>query len=331
MANAKRTALEISNWDFVAAIAIFAFVLITYRLLNWTVGYPTGPDWQLPVFLAFGLSTIPFVLRLLLFLQRTGGSFDLGGVKIAFPSVAQAMPLTIRTNLADPTVSLYDSGRQQLEAVADVADKVSVVVVDLEAGQAWYATRLFAIAATSLQFDLNQHIVFLAARNGVASRYVGYASAAVVATAIMSARNLRNFDFTSAYLGAISTLLQTAPANSALPNPEPRGESRLSAPARFMTTLAQSMQAWEQNLLATDLWLGYEELTPLLRDRLKRNFIELSDDDTAKAQSALRNDGEYVALLENGDFKSLIPVAVVVQDIIAALLNQDERTNSKTS
>lgn len=313
----KEEGLAFTAQDFLFSFAIFAFVLIAYRFVSQFTGYPVGSEWQWPMFLAFGLGATPVVLRILMFMQRSGASFDLGALKVSFPAAAKLPAKTIPKNLDPKGQAVPDSGDVSLREIANDIERYPIVIIDLGEGIEWYVTRLFAIVSSSLLFNLEQVVVFVATEKEEAKHFLGYSSGPVIALSIMKSSLYPTIDFKKTFSDVAANLYGK---DNPGPLYVPKGEE-MSPPALFIARIVKEFQDAENE----KPWITKEKLLALLGTELKKSSIEQSDTNVAQLLPSLRDDAEYVALLEQGKFLGLLSVVTLLKHFVAQVLSTEWR------
>jgi uncharacterized RmlC-like cupin family protein len=167
------------DWREVTITAIvFLLVIIGFGVLAAVIHWPNERDgWPLAVAIAAVIAFMPLMARTFSFLQQSRASFEGPlGIKINFSAAAQVA--TVGT--AKLTENLIQSGMvisssaKELNAAAVKATQESVVVIDLGDGRAWYATRLFALAATAEFLHAPKALILLGQRGGQPRRVAGW-------------------------------------------------------------------------------------------------------------------------------------------------------------
>jgi hypothetical protein len=162
-----------------ATFAAFAFIglILVFLVLAKVTGWPNAQNgWPLAVMLAVVIALLPTIARTLTFLQQSRASIEAPfGVKISFANaIVGADVKTLPENLVQPGAMIAESGVGELDRAAQDATAQTVVVIDLEDGQAWYWTRLFAVAATAALLGAPKLMVLVGRRGGRPRRLGGW-------------------------------------------------------------------------------------------------------------------------------------------------------------
>ncbi len=168
-------------WPFSPQIAVLLTPLLLIVLfIAWGVsrnplhfgGAPAG--WVLLGIVL--LSLIPILLVVLEGVASSGGTIEVGAVKIAMTAAATSQRLVVvPRNAGQSGVPLSDSGSAQILDALENSRASDVVVVDLEDGHAWWETRLLILSAGAVRLGRPRAIVFTAIREGEPGRFVGWA------------------------------------------------------------------------------------------------------------------------------------------------------------
>jgi hypothetical protein len=169
--------LSFDRRDATFAAVAFAGLIIFFIVLAKLAGWPNAQNgWSLAVILAVVIALLPTIARTLTFLQQSRASIEAPfGVKISFANaIIGADVKTLPENLVQPGAVIAESGVGELDRAAQEAAEQTVVVIDLEDGQAWYWTRLFAVAATAALLGAPKLMVLVGRRGGLPRRLGGW-------------------------------------------------------------------------------------------------------------------------------------------------------------
>ncbi|MFF5014765.1 hypothetical protein [Streptomyces sp. NPDC001165] len=341
----KAKASDLAFWPFSARAALFlAPLLLVVLAVAWgaartALGLDTASaGWVLLGIV--GLSLLPVLLVVLSGVASTGGSVELGAVKIALTAAAGSQRgLTVPRNVVPQLgVSLADAGG--VEAIASLRNLrgTEVVIVDLEDGHAWWETRLLLLCAGATRLGRPSVVVFTAQQQGRADQFIGWARPADLLERLQeSDPHLRK-----AYLEAsgqavavrlAEPTLQTPqtpppPTTSALmkdlglqgmrpmTHPAPRNELN---PLLEEQLLARSMARLEALPAEIDVSRLHQLFTPVLHTKA----LERTDDDAAWLRAALLDEGDYVAFTDSGRYTGIMSGAAVARAALLALLPPD--------
>jgi len=154
--------------------------LLAFLLLAWLAGWPNAAGgWPFAVGVALLLGLLPLAPPLLGVLRDSRGKVEAGWLKLDFSAAvpaatAGAGQLALPGNILRPGMPIGDSGSQELDRVAAEATAQTDVVLDLGAGDAWYATRLYAVAATAQRLGAPARLVLCGQRGGEPGQFLGW-------------------------------------------------------------------------------------------------------------------------------------------------------------
>jgi hypothetical protein len=175
--------------EVLAAAGVFGLTPLAFALLAGIAGWPNSASgWPLAVGVALSLALLRVIGPLLDFLRRAGAKVETPfGLKLDFAGVARMtvnpQPWILSDTLVRKGTNISESTVGDLESsVQEFADQPEIVI-DLEDGQAWYTTRIFAVAATADIIGSPEAIVFVGQRNGLARQFGGWCKPSDVVTA----------------------------------------------------------------------------------------------------------------------------------------------------
>jgi hypothetical protein len=317
--------------DTAAAAALFAGMLAVFAALGAVTGYPKGNEWQFAIIAALCVGAIPLIFRVLSFLQHTRSSLDIKGIKIDFGKAVTVPAVQLAENVVDKNQLVTDSGTQAVVAVARQAHRSPVVVVDLQNGDAWYKTRLFALAAPALEFGYPRVIVFLATLNGTPCSFLGFAEATAVANAIM-----KDAPYELAFRAALdkyhqlSALAKQAlrPPNLALQADVDREANDFEGRPSLMAIMIHQTIGLEpappiQPPIGQPPWINAIEVQQLLGSELHTDKIEDRKKDPDAIARFLSSKADYIAVVRDHQFVGLVPALRVLREILNTLIARD--------
>jgi hypothetical protein len=170
-------------WPYTAKVAIVLTpILLILLLAAWGMGrerlhFDEAPAGWVLLGVAL-LSMIPVLFVVLEGLAVSGGSIEVGTVKVAVTSTATAVSVAAHTVPSNATqqrgVPLQDSGSSQILDALKGSSAANVVIVDLEDGHAWWETRLLILCAGATRLGRPRVIVFTALQEGQWGRFAGW-------------------------------------------------------------------------------------------------------------------------------------------------------------
>ncbi|MFJ9871400.1 hypothetical protein [Streptomyces sp. NPDC101165] len=339
----KAKTSDLAFWPFSARMALFlAPLLLVVLVVAWgaartALGLDTASaGWVLLGIV--GLSLLPVLLVVLSGVASTGGSVELGAVKIALTAAAGsqrglAVPRNVVPQLG---VSLADAGGVEATASLRNLRGTEVAVVDLEDGHAWWETRLMLLCAGATRLGRPSVVVFTAQQQGRADQFIGWARPADLLECLQESDPGLRKAYLQASGQAVAVRLaeptlqppQTRPTTSALmgdlglqglrymTHPAPRNELN---PLLEEQLLARSMAGFEALPAEIDVPRLYQLFTPVLHTKA----LERTDDDAAWLRAALLDDGDYVAFTDSGRYTGIMSGAAVARAALLALLPPD--------
>lgn len=307
-------------WPFSAKVAVLlAPLLLVILLTAWGLSrnplhFGAAPaGWVLLGIVVFSL--IPILLLIVEGVVSSGGTIEIGAVKIAMTAAATSQTSVVvpRNAAQQPGVPLVDSGSAQILDALEKSKTSDVVVIDLEDGHAWWETRLLILTSGAVRLGRPAVIVFTAILEEKAGRFVGwglprqlrdtllksYPAYAQAFEAAMGLATAARLDMTAdPGTGVKSVPVTIPPAKQFIVHPQP-----------------DSLNPFLEEQLLADA-LGPLETPPkeISANHLLDNFksvlhtssIDGTERDDDWFRSALRNDDEYLAITNSGQYVGLM-------------------------
>jgi hypothetical protein len=172
--------LTIGTTDLRQAALLAGGALLVFLLLAWLAGWPNAAGgWPFAIGVVLAVGLLPLAGHALGFLRESRGKVEAAGITLDFSAAvpaatAGAGQLALPGNILRPGMPIGDSGSQELDRVAVEATAQTDVVLDLGAGDAWYATRLYAVAATAQILGAPARLVLCGQRGGEPGQFLGW-------------------------------------------------------------------------------------------------------------------------------------------------------------
>jgi hypothetical protein len=335
------------NWREVAiGVTVFLLVILGFGILSAAIHWPRENDgWPLAVAIAAVIAFLPVIARALSFLQQSGASLEGPlGIKLNFSAAAAVATVStakVTENLVTPGVQIFESSFKELNEAALRATDQTVVVIDLEDGQAWYKTRLFALAATAKILHAPRLLVLVGQRGGQSMQAGGWIRPAELVRAVVRSdpRYGEVWQHAQAYLHRLQAQLIHDP------NPDPQ-YPRLSSyqasfeeagPASIMFILVHQMREPDSVPASTagapqaptptpleshDVhpWISLREAELMLDPWLGRDTIDLNTPQAEQVAAVMAATGDIILTTRDGRYSGLIDVARAERDLLRQLL-----------
>lgn len=318
---------------------VFVFTLtLTSRFAQW-------PDAELRpavLYVVAGLSVIPLVLSLLDFAAARRAILDIKGIKLDFSKLegveAVAFRETVRLpeNIGVPGQIITDTAPMQIvHALAD-ATRNEIVRIDIDAGNAWWTTRLLALSAGAARAGSPRVLVFVGRKENVNGVFLGWAAPRDVVQAILAADDRYRFAYDRAQ--AITAQLiafgddAVRPTNLTLHFEVQRYAAKPEYP-RLGAAVAEQVlmdqlgrnQVYPGNPVAVSLenppdHVTLGRLVGLLGPYLYVDAIDLSWPSERQVTTFLEARAPYVALLRGGRYDGMLQRELADRLILRQLL-----------
>jgi hypothetical protein len=267
------------------------------------------------------LSLLPLVLVLLEGLVSSGGSIEVGQVKVALTAAATAQPLVVATRNVTQGAHVGDSGSQQIIDGLQRAQLAKILVVGLEDGHAWWESRLLILCSGAVRLGRPEVIVFTASRRGKPDQFLGWGHPAQIQARLLQA----NPDYRVAYDKAIGLAIAVRQQHGLGSAPNPTLVSKQfiaypNGPDVLNPYLEEQLVADALSSLETPpREIGIGRLEDLLNPVIHEGSVDRTDLDAEWFKKALRSDEEYVAVTDSGTYVALMTRADVVSEVLLAV------------
>lgn len=334
-ATARTKGSGLAFWPFGVRVAVLLVpVLLVVLAVAWGaartgLGMETvSAGWVLLAIVA--LSLLPVLLVVLSGVASSGGTVELGTVKIALTAAAGSRRgLAVPRNVV-PERGLSLAGSGGAEAVTSLRGLrgTEVVIVDLEDGHAWWEHRLLLLCAAAARLGRPAVVVFTAQRQGRPGQFVGWASPADLLQRLQEGDpGLRK-----AYLEAAGQAAGVRLAEASGPAPSARLMKELGLEGARHLTHPPPRDALnpflEEQLLARGLdrfdtapeEIDVPRLLALFTPVLHTRALEHTDDDAAWLRAALLDEGDFIAFTDAGRYTGIMSGGAVARAALLALL-----------
>jgi len=330
--------------EAIVATAIFVLVLLAFAAVAAVAGWPNRDGgWSLAVAVALVLALLRSFGPMLDVLQRSGAKVEAPfGIKIDFAGVAPTTDGPATWVLADSTIRagarVNETGVADLEASAQDFAHQRDIVVDLEDGQAWYSTRLFAVAATATLIGSPETIILVGQKSGMPRQFGGWISPADAVTAferhdqrfvMVRAQALKYLARLRRHADDATYALPAAGADNLQPQKYGNYASRYRqyGDVAFISILVDQMQApdvadprGELESSATPPWIGLAELAQWVEPWLVSAHVKLELPPKERVLQILASGHDVIASTRNGQFEGIIDVRRTERDVVRQLV-----------
>jgi hypothetical protein len=252
----------------------------------------------------------------------------------------------LETSLGRPGVPINETSVASIHTTLNDAKRSDVVRLDLETGDAWWLTRLFALAAGAVRSAAPKILVFVGVepRSGRRGAFLGWIRPDDAFRLILVERQpLREVYDRSQ---AIAQALRTAEATS-LPLVQP-----VAAPpgseAAVAAAYAPRMQGLGEEVYLRVLLdqlgvfesaqnpVGGERVTArlldaLFADAIHRDAVDLTWDSRGQLKAFLADSGDYVAITRNSRFRRIVERDALENALLRQLVLPEESATGEPS
>jgi hypothetical protein len=329
---------KINESIIASAIILFGFLLI-FILLRKLLDWP-GADTEKTVLTGIFIFTLlPFALIIVEIIIRRGGKFELGILKIDISDagIQSARGIIIPANIGvrGPSISETDI-ISILNALREATSK-SIVVVDIESGEAWWETRLLLLLSGAQRLGIPDKIVFVGTQAGKLQYFFGWASPADLLENLLN----ENLKYRQVYftVKAISLQLKLLEPVYNAPNqpvqvpvtfPWMKSETTISVGRVFDFNTGLTKELFEEELLQNELkekienpdggkYITAGRITDLFGKVLNMNFIDENETPDQQLRKLYSEDVPFIALTIDGRYSSLVSRFAIYNEILKKL------------
>lgn len=334
-------------WPFSPRFSIiWAFVLliglsILIATLRTTMGWPSDNSENVVLIAVLVLSLLPILLPLLDIIIDRGAVIEYSGVKIDFSQVRPpgSSGITVPVNIGVRGQAVVDSGTTQILDALRQATTSDIVVVDLEAGHAWWETRLLVLLAGAVWHGKPERIVFVGIEAGKVQCFQGWAYAADLLPQLAQShpQYLRSLERASAAAKQWELVEPNNPISPGQPAPVPaqppwmqHGLAKQHQWMAFDHATGLHNEFLAEQLLASDLGeqietkeghksISLARLDDLFKVVLHKDSIEQSWPSERQLSTFFADDAPYIALTNQGHYAALVSRLAVLNDMLRSI------------
>ncbi|MGF1426525.1 hypothetical protein [Kitasatospora sp. LaBMicrA B282] len=268
------------------------------------------------------LSVLPLVLVVLDGLASTGGSIEVGTVKIALTAETAVQPqVVVPSNVTnDPGTALADSGGHRILTALKKAAAADAVVVDLADGHAWWETRLLILCAGATRRGRPSAVVFTGVQAGRPGRFLGWGHPNELLEALLEADPDYRREYVKANGFGATARLDTAqrlPDPPSVPVVVPADQPAVLNPFLEEQFLA-ILLAPKETPAPVEISTG--RLHSLFDSVLRTASVDRSVGDADWVRSALRSEDERIVLTESGRYVGMMSRGAVTRAALLSLI-----------
>lgn len=207
------------KFTILTAILLVIILILITGLIRTLTGWPPHEISNTIIIGIFILSILPFLLSIMDAIIEKGGSIGFKDFTIEFTKIQQSglSGFTIPANIGVPGVAVSDSGTMNILELLKEAATISIVVVDLEDGHAWWETRLLVLASGAERLGRPDKIVFVAMEGKKDRIFQGFAKPADILQLLLQENEEYHRSFYAARISArqwqLMMPLQKMPGN----------------------------------------------------------------------------------------------------------------------
>jgi hypothetical protein len=322
--------------SILSAVLLLALLLIMAGILRSVVGWPPDSSTNIVLIGILLLSLLPVLLAIVDVIIERGGTIGYGDLKIDFSKVqSNAVPtITVPANIGVRGQAVMDSSTVNILNSLQEATANSIVIIDLEDGQAWWETRLLVLLAGAERLGRPDKVVFVATQAGRSQSFIGWGNTTDLLRCLLKV----NAVYQRAYQIAKAVFAQwqlvelkypIPPQNALLPPPLPwmQPEALNKQWMFFDANTGLPNEFFEEQVLQNELGREIENkqavksitvsgLSELFEPVLNRDHIDQNGSVEEQMKGYFKDDAAFIALTENGKYTSLVSRFAVFNEVL---------------
>lgn len=318
--------------SIVSAIVTLIALLIIFGILRSTISWPSDASTNTTLLGILLLSLLPILLSILDTVIDRGGTIGYKDFKIDF-SKAQKSELEafkIPVNIGTDTLGITKSAIQEILKVLGESASVSIAIINLKDGLAWWDTRLFLLLAGAKRLGNLNKIVFVATIGNVAETFIGWAYTNSLFKCLLK----RYPEFFKAYINAKTVSSQRdlinltgTDLNSAILKLRDMEWMSRSAMENLFIPEYSTVDVFEEQVLQDELGTKIEAnnqaqlisvnmLKTLFASVLITESIDENWTSERQREALVISNSNWMAITKKGKYSSLISKASILEEMI---------------
>jgi hypothetical protein len=341
-------------WPFKPRASIAATILtlvalvVVLIILQGTLSWPDKESQTMVLVGVLLLSLLPILLALVDVIIERGAVIEYAGLKIDLSQVPKlgVSTFTVPGNIGVPGQSVTDSSTTEILDALRKSTSCDVVIIDLEAGQAWWETRLLVLLAGAVRLKKPEKVVFVGLDGGLDKSFQGWSHSNELLPHLLKAHP----QYALSYYTALAAALQWAlvePIGAGIAAAQPPAAAPAGPPPWPGLATRHPWMAFNQSdglpnellaeqLLQSDLGENIEQkkqarsislvrLEELFRPVLHKESIDGSW--PAERQVSVFFDGkdDYIAITQNSQYTTLVSRLAVLNTMLRKFVQKDQR------
>ena len=329
--------------SFLLLIALLVGLVAVVVILQNKIGWPSGKSETTVLIGVLVVSVLPIVLALVDAVIERGGVIQYGDVKIDFSQVPKTglSGITVPVNIGVRGQPVNDSSTTQILDALREATTCEVIIIDLEAGQAWWETRLLVLLAGAVRLRKPEKVAFVGKDGGIDRSFQGWSHPHELLPLLLQAHPQYRRSYHTAQAAAEQWKL-VEPVTPALPGvpvgmlPQPAWLHGLASKHPWMafdptTGLPNPLLA--EQLLASDLGetvesqeqpkrISLARLDELFRPVLYKERIDESWPAKQQLDAFFSSEADYMAVTRHGQYSTLVSRLTVLNQMLRTMIEK---------
>ncbi|PWT71280.1 MAG: hypothetical protein C5B59_18410 [Bacteroidetes bacterium] len=323
--------------SIIFTIILLIVLLIINGILKTTVGWPPDSSTNTVLIGILLISLLPVVLAILDVVIDKGATIGYGEFKIDFSKVERKgiSDIIVPANIGVRGQVVTDSGTLNILDALRESSTSSIVIVDLEDGQAWWETRLLVLVSGAVRLGRPDNFIFVATKSGKPISFIGWAKARNLLACLLKINS--KYARCYAVAKAIASQWQlvppvyppaATPLIAQIPNPLiwMQGEVSSKQWMAFDPSNGLPSEFFEEQILQNELGreievieggkvISISRLSDLFESVLKRDYIDKDSTPKEQMEGYFEDDEPFIAITENGRYISLVSRFAVYNEV----------------
>jgi hypothetical protein len=333
--------------SLIAAAFLLVGLLLLVAALRATLEWPGAEVENTVLVGVLALSLMPILLAFADTLMERGAVIEYGGVRVDF-SQSRAMGtagITVAANIGVRGRAVTDSSTTEILDALRQATGTDVAIIDLEAGDAWWETRLLVLLAGAARLGKPDKIVFVGMDAGKEQRFQGWSYARDLFQLLTAAhpQYLRSLQAARSAAGLWELVSPVNPAPLGVPVGVPAIPAWLAgSPATqyqwmaFDSANGLRNALLEEQVLQSDLGQQVEmregsrgislvRLEEVFRPILAKEHVDLNWEADRQLQAVLESRASFLAVTQDGKYTTLVSRLTLLGEPLTPLLRGRKR------
>jgi hypothetical protein len=332
-----------------SAIVTLVALLVVLLILRGTIEWPDKESQTTVLIGVLLISLLPILLALVDVVIERGAVIEYFGVKIDLSNVRNIgeSGFTVPVNIGVRGQSVTDSSTTEILDALRQSTSSDLVIIDLEAGQAWWETRLLVLLTGAVRLKKPEKVVFVGLDGGLDKSFQGWSHPNELLPHLLKAHPQYVLSYHKAKAAALQWALvepigvgptPTPPLGGLIPAQPPWMQAGLATrhpwmPFNSADGLPNELLA--EQLLQSDLGENLEQkgqtksislvrLKDLFQPVLRTDSIDESWPAERQMSAFFDGDAPYIAVTRNKQYTTLVSRVTVLNAVLKRFVEKQK-------